>query len=67
MAPFAAFNLIVNILFGSGPIFLPGPYLGAGWLLSTIATTIIAIVSWLSAEYVIECMSNCNAIEYTLK
>lgn len=64
VAPGAAFNLLINILFGSGPIYLPGEYLAAGWLLSTIFTSLVAVVSWICAEFVIESMSNINALVY---
>lgn len=67
VTPFAAFNLIINVLFGTGPIYMPGVYLGSGWLMSTIITVFIGMLSWICLEFVIESMSNTNALMYLLQ
>lgn len=59
----ASFSLMVNVLFGTGPIYLPGVFLGAGWLLSSIFIIIIAFLSWQCADFVMEAMSNYHAIK----
>lgn len=54
---------MINVLFGTGPIYLPGPFLGAGWALSSIFIVGIAVLSWICADFVIESMSNYHAIK----
>lgn len=50
-------------MLGTGPIFLPGVFLGDGYLMSTIFVVVIGCISWLMGEYLIESMSLLIAIE----
>lgn len=66
ITPMACFNLMINVLFGTGPVFIPGPFVKAGWALSSIFIALIAFLSWITADYVLESMANFHAIK-TLK
>lgn len=58
------FTIMVNVLLGTGPIFLPGVFLEAGVGLSSVFMVFISFISYLTAEYVIETISICNALKH---
>lgn len=51
------FNLIV----GTGALTLPAVFAGAGWLLSSILVSLLALVSFMTVTFVIETMACSNA------
>jgi len=62
ITPMVGFTLLINVLMGTGPIFLPGPFLLVGWLFGTIFMVLIAIISYICFDLIIEAMSNYNAL-----
>jgi Na+/alanine symporter len=52
--PFNAFSTVINVLMGTGPILLPPAVAAAGLGLSSIWLIIIAILSVMGAEFVLE-------------
>jgi amino acid permease len=54
---------IVNILLGTGPIILPSPFFDAGYILSVIWLTIIGLIGYITAEYIIEIISRSNYLK----
>jgi amino acid permease len=52
--PFDAFSTVINVLMGTGPILLPPAVAAAGVGLSSIWIVLIAILSVMGAEFVIE-------------
>ncbi len=62
--PFDGFNTMINVLMGSGPILLPPVVAGAGIGLSVILLLIIAVISVIGAEFVIESLAIANARKY---
>lgn len=50
------------MMLGCGPIFLPGNFLGDGWLMSTLFLFIVGVLSYLTTMFVVESMGLCNAI-----
>ncbi|PAV74192.1 hypothetical protein WR25_08758 [Diploscapter pachys] len=54
---------IFNLIVGTGALALPKAFQSAGWVLSIVLLSISCLVSYISATYVIECLSVANAIK----
>ncbi|KAJ3662373.1 hypothetical protein Zmor_006727 [Zophobas morio] len=52
---------VFNLIVGTGALTLPAVFAGAGWLLSTILVTLLALVSFITVTFVIETMACANA------
>lgn len=61
-SPYTALLYIFNLIIGTGALTLPKAFHEAGWLFSTIMITFIALVSYITATFVIEAMAICNAL-----
>eukprot|EP00792_Barthelona_sp_PAP020_P008894 TRINITY_DN3256_c1_g3_i1.p1 TRINITY_DN3256_c1_g3~~TRINITY_DN3256_c1_g3_i1.p1 ORF type:complete len:489 (+),score=94.70 TRINITY_DN3256_c1_g3_i1:27-1493(+) len=62
IAPFSAFTLIFNLVVGIGSMTLPSHFYEAGLVLSIVLISFLSIISYISASYVVEAMSICNAL-----
>jgi amino acid permease len=60
---FDAFSTLINVLMGTGPILLPPVVAGAGVLLSAGVLIIMALLSFIGAEFIIESLSIANCIK----
>lgn len=56
--------MITNIILGTGPIIIPPVFLLGGIGLSTIFILIIALLSYIACEFIVESISLCNALTY---
>jgi amino acid permease len=52
---------VFNLIVGTGALTLPSVFAGAGWLLSTILVSLLALVSFITVTFVIETMACANA------
>ncbi|RZC39797.1 transmembrane protein 104 -like [Asbolus verrucosus] len=52
---------VFNLIVGTGALTLPAVFAGAGWLLSTILVSLLALVSFITVTFVIETMACANA------
>lgn len=60
---FDAFSTLINVLMGTGPILLPPVVAGAGVLLSSGMLLIMAVLSIIGAEFIIEALSIANCMK----
>lgn len=65
ITPFNAFNTVINVLMGTGPLVLPPAVAAAGLALGTILLVIMGIISVITAEYLVECLSVANYLNNT--
>ena len=56
-----AFVYILNLIVGVGAIAMPKAFAMAGWLLGLVLLIVLALLSYMTATYVIEAMANANA------
>ncbi|OWA51716.1 Transmembrane protein 104 [Hypsibius exemplaris] len=56
------FLFIFNLIVGTGALTLPKAFSEAGYVLGTIVITLIGFMSYVSATFVLEAMSNANAV-----
>ncbi|XP_055340503.1 transmembrane protein 104-like [Paramacrobiotus metropolitanus] len=61
-SPAVGFFFIFNLIVGTGALTLPKAFSQAGYVLGTIVLSIIGFMSYISATFVLESMSNANAI-----
>ncbi|KRT85192.1 Amino acid transporter [Oryctes borbonicus] len=52
---------VFNLIVGTGALTLPSAFAKAGWLLSTILLILLAIVSFITVTFIIECIACANA------
>lgn len=55
---------IFNLIVGTGALTLPAVFARAGWLLGICVITILALVSFITATFVIETIASANAITH---
>eukprot|EP01017_Pseudomicrothorax_dubius_P051203 TRINITY_DN9818_c0_g1_i1.p1 TRINITY_DN9818_c0_g1~~TRINITY_DN9818_c0_g1_i1.p1 ORF type:complete len:453 (-),score=43.79 TRINITY_DN9818_c0_g1_i1:63-1421(-) len=60
---FAGFAMIINLILGTGPFTVPFFAMEAGLVLSPILLILAMIVAYISATFIIESLSTCNAVE----
>jgi len=53
---------VFNLIVGTGALTLPKAFSDAGWIFSMILMVILAVLSYMTATFVIESMATCNAI-----
>lgn len=53
---------LFNLIVGTGALTLPSAFADCGWLVSTIVITLICFTSYMTATFIIECMSIANAL-----
>ena len=53
---------IFNLIVGTGALALPAAFSSAGWAAGTVLLVVLAIFSYITATWVVESMSACNAI-----
>ena len=56
-----AFVYILNLIVGVGAIAMPKAFAMAGWLLGLFLLIVLAMLSYMTATYVIEAMATANA------
>ena len=56
-----AFVYILNLIVGVGAIAMPKAFAMAGWLLGLVLLIVLAMLSYITATYVIEAMATANA------
>ena len=56
-----AFVYILNLIVGVGAIAMPKAFAMAGWLLGLVLLIVLALLSYMTATYVIEAMATANA------
>ena len=56
-----AFVYILNLIVGVGAIAMPKAFAMAGWLLGLVLLIVLAMLSYMTATYVIEAMATANA------
>ncbi|XP_072168071.1 transmembrane protein 104-like [Diadema setosum] len=61
-SPWVGLIFIFNLIVGTGALAMPKAFGAAGWLLSMIIITILALVSYITATFVIEAMAAANGI-----
>jgi amino acid permease len=61
--PFDGFNTLINVLMGTGPILLPPVVASAGIGLSVILLLILALISIIGAEFIIESLGVANCLK----
>ena len=59
---FSALIFIFNLVVGTGALALPKAMADAGWLLSVIFLSIVAVFAFISATFVIEAQAAANAV-----
>ncbi|EAR82516.1 transmembrane amino acid transporter protein (macronuclear) [Tetrahymena thermophila SB210] len=64
MTKYQALFVACNLLLGIAPLILPNSYLQAGALFSSVFFLLIAAISYISAEYVVESIGICNYIKF---
>ncbi|KAL4432757.1 hypothetical protein ABPG74_011578 [Tetrahymena malaccensis] len=64
MTKYQALFVACNLLLGIAPLILPNSYLQAGALFSTFFFLFLALMSYISAEYVVESIGICNYIQF---
>ncbi|XP_044015752.1 transmembrane protein 104 homolog isoform X2 [Aphidius gifuensis] len=55
---------IFNLIVGTGALTLPAVFARSGWLLGIFVITILALISFITATFVIEAMASANAITH---
>jgi len=53
---------IFNLIVGTGALALPAAFLSAGWLVASVLLLVLALTSYITATWVIECIAACNGI-----
>jgi len=61
-SPGTAAIFIFNLVVGTGALALPNAFEQAGWLLGTLLLLLLALVSLVTAGWVVESMAACNGI-----
>ncbi|KAL4479176.1 hypothetical protein ABPG72_009006 [Tetrahymena utriculariae] len=64
MTKYQALFVSCNLLLGIAPLILPNSYLQTGALFSTFFFLFLALISYISAEYVVESIGICNYIKF---
>ncbi|KAF6213341.1 hypothetical protein GE061_011060 [Apolygus lucorum] len=59
---YTALLYVFNLIVGTGALALPKAFDDAGWLLSTISMIIMALMSYITATFVIEAISRTHSI-----
>ena len=59
----AAFTF--NLVVGAGALSMPAAFASAGYVAGTLMLLLLSILSWMSAEFVVEAMSIANAVVKT--
>lgn len=59
---YTALLYIFNLIVGTGALTLPKAFTEAGWVFSSVLIIFLALVSYITATFVIECMAISNAI-----
>uniref|UniRef100_A0A0A9X4J8 Transmembrane protein 104 n=1 Tax=Lygus hesperus TaxID=30085 RepID=A0A0A9X4J8_LYGHE len=59
---YTALLYVFNLIVGTGALALPKAFDDAGWLLSTISMIVMALMSYITATFVIEAISRCHSI-----
>ena len=54
---------VFNLIVGTGALALPAAFSSAGWAAATVLLLLLAILSFITATYVVESMAACNAIQ----
>ena len=60
-SPLFAFVYILNLIVGVGALAMPKAFAMAGWLLGLVLLVVLAMLSYMTATYVIESMAVANA------
>ena len=53
---------IFNLIVGTGALALPAAFAMAGWASATVLLLVLALLSYITASWVVETMAACNAI-----
>ena len=53
---------IFNLIVGTGALALPAAFAVAGWASATVLLLVLALLSYITASWVVETMAACNAI-----
>ena len=53
---------IFNLIVGTGALALPAAFAMAGWASATVLLLLLALLSYITASWVVETMAACNAI-----
>ena len=53
---------IFNLIVGTGALALPAAFAMAGWASATVLLLLLAVLSYITASWVVETMAACNAI-----
>ncbi len=61
--PFDGFNTLINFLMGTGPILLPPAVANAGVGLGVILIILLALISIIGAEFIVESLAIANSIK----
>ena len=61
-SPATAAVFIFNLIVGTGALALPNAFASAGWAAATALLGLLAILSFVTATWVVESMAACNAI-----
>eukprot|EP00729_Bicosta_minor_P005524 gene5524-5614_t len=61
-SPMIGFAFMFNLIVGAGALSMPEAFSSAGWLTGTFMLSLLALLSWMSATFVVEAMSIANAV-----
>lgn len=67
MHPLLSMCFVFNLIVGTGCSALPKAFSEAGWILGGAVILIIGVMGYASATFVVEAMSNANAVECWLE
>ena len=59
--PFPAFNTLINVLMGTGPILLPKAVAAAGYGYALISLLLMGLFSMIACDYIVECLALANS------
>jgi len=55
---------IFNLIVGTGALTMPAAFASAGWLLSSLCILLLAVLSYVTAGWMVEAMACCNALRH---
>ncbi|ELT99979.1 hypothetical protein CAPTEDRAFT_181484 [Capitella teleta] len=61
-SPLVGLVFVFNLIVGTGALTMPRAFETAGWLISLVLIIVLAIMSYITATFVIESMASANAV-----